>query len=322
MIVVTGAAGFIGSCMVSRLNQEGLLRDVIVVDDFYKDYKDRNLQGKFIREWIHRDIFLDWAEKIPTLIKGIIHLGARTDTTETDKALFEKLNVRYSQSIWNFCTRHHIPLIYASSAATYGDGVLGYNDDHSLIPILKPLNPYGESKQTFDLWVLQQKETPPYWAGIKFFNVFGPNEYHKGRMASVVYHAYQQIRQTGGMRLFRSHHPDFRDGEQQRDFIYVRDVVDVLYFFLREKPNSGIFNLGTGHARTFLDLTKAVFHAMDKEEAIDFIDTPSDIRNTYQYFTQANTDKLRQAGYAQPFTSLEAGVADYVKNYLIPGKYY
>lgn len=322
MIVVTGAAGFIGSCMVSRLNQEGLLRDVIVVDDFYKDYKDRNLQGKFIREWIHRDIFLDWAEKIPTLIKGIIHLGARTDTTETDKALFEKLNVRYSQSIWNFCTRHHIPLIYASSAATYGDGVLGYNDDHSLIPSLKPLNPYGESKQTFDLWVLQQKETPPYWAGIKFFNVFGPNEYHKGRMASVVYHAYQQIRQTGGMRLFRSHHPDFRDGEQQRDFIYVRDVVDVLYFFLREKPNSGIFNLGTGHARTFLDLTKAVFHAMDKEEAIDFIDTPSDIRNTYQYFTQANTDKLRQAGYAQPFTSLEAGVADYVKNYLIPGKYY
>lgn len=322
MIVVTGAAGFIGSCMVSRLNQEGLLRDVIVVDDFYKDYKDRNLQGKFIREWIHRDIFLNWAEKIPTLIKGIIHLGARTDTTETDRDLFEKLNVHYSQSIWNFCTRHRIPLIYASSAATYGDGALGYNDDHTLIPGLKPLNPYGDSKQSFDLWVLQQKETPPYWAGIKFFNVYGPNEYHKGRMASVVYHAYQQIRQTGGMKLFRSHHPDYRDGEQQRDFIYVRDVVDVLYFFLREKPNSGIFNLGTGHARTFLDLTKAVFHAMDKEEAIDFIDTPVDIRDTYQYFTQANMEKMRQAGYAQPFTSLEAGVADYVKNYLTPGKYY
>lgn len=322
MIVVTGAAGFIGSCMVSRLNKEGFLRDIIVVDDFYKDYKDRNLQGKFIREWIHRDIFLDWAEKIPTHIKGIIHLGARTDTTETDRDLLEKLNVRYSQSIWNFCTRNRIPLIYASSAATYGDGTLGYNDDHTLIPDLKPLNPYGDSKQSFDLWVLQQKEVPPYWAGIKFFNVYGPNEYHKGRMASVVYHAYQQIRQTGGMRLFKSHHPGYRDGEQQRDFIYVHDVVDVLYFFLREKPNSGIFNLGTGHARTFLDLTKAVFRAMDKEEAIDFIDTPSDIRDTYQYFTQANMDKMRQAGYAKPFTSLETGVADYVKNYLISGKYY
>ncbi|MBP6184594.1 MAG: ADP-glyceromanno-heptose 6-epimerase [Saprospiraceae bacterium] len=322
MIVVTGAAGFIGSCMVARLNEAGLYRDVIVVDDFYKDRKDNNLRGKFIREWVHRDIFLNWFEQVPGLIKSVIHLGARTDTTEQDKTIFDSLNVDYSKNLWNLCTKYNIPFIYASSAATYGDGNMGYSDDHRVVPSLKPLNPYGDSKQEFDQWVLKQKETPPFWAGIKFFNVYGPNEYHKGRMASVVYHAFQQIRQTGAMKLFRSHRPDFKDGEQQRDFIYVKDVVDVLFYLLTAKPASAIYNLGTGKARSFLDLTNATFKSLGLEPQISFIDTPADIRDTYQYFTEADMGKLVKSGYDKPFTSLEDGVADYVKHYLTAGKYY
>lgn len=322
MIVVTGAAGFIGSCMVSRLNQAGFYRDIIVVDDFYKDYKDNNLRDKFIREWIHRDIYLKWVEQIPSYITAVIHLGARTDTTEKDKTIFDQLNVDYSQQIWRFCVKHRIPLIYASSAATYGVGEQGYSDEHALTEKLLPLNPYGDSKLEFDRWVLRQEETPPFWAGIRFFNVYGPNEYHKGRMASVVYHAFRQIRATGGMKLFRSHHPDFADGEQKRDFIYVKDVVEVLYYLLTEQPKSGIYNLGTGTARTFLDLTRATFAAMGREPAISFIDTPEDIRDTYQYFTEADMRKLRAVGYDKPFISLEEGIADYVTNYLKPNRYF
>lgn len=308
--------------MVARLNEAGLYRDVIVVDDFYKDRKDNNLRGKFIREWVHRDIFLNWFEQVPGLIKSVIHLGARTDTTEQDKTIFDSLNVDYSKNLWNLCTKYNIPFIYASSAATYGDGNMGYSDDHRVVPSLKPLNPYGDSKQEFDQWVLKQKETPPFWAGIKFFNVYGPNEYHKGRMASVVYHAFQQIRQTGAMKLFRSHRPDFKDGEQQRDFIYVKDVVDVLFYLLTAKPASAIYNLGTGKARSFLDLTNATFKSLGLEPQISFIDTPADIRDTYQYFTEADMGKLVKSGYDKPFTSLEDGVADYVKHYLTAGKYY
>jgi ADP-L-glycero-D-manno-heptose 6-epimerase len=322
MIVVTGAAGFIGSCMVARLNQAGYDRDIIVVDDFYKDYKDANLQDKFIREWVHRDIYLKWVEQIPSHITAVIHLGARTDTTEKNKAIFNQLNVAYSQSIWRFCVQHRIPLIYASSAATYGGGEHGYADDHALTAKLRPLNPYGDSKLAFDQWVLAQEATPPFWAGIRFFNVYGPNEYHKGRMASVVWHAYRQITTTGGMKLFRSHRPDVADGEQMRDFIYVMDVVDVLYFLLMEQPQSGLYNLGTGQARSFLDLTRATFAAMQREPVISFIDTPEDIRDTYQYFTQAEMQKLRSAGYDKPFTTLEEGITEYVSQYLRNGRYY
>lgn len=322
MIVVTGAAGFIGSCLVSRLNQAGLYREVIVVDDFYKDRKDPNLKGKFIRDWIHRDIFLDWLQQIPKHIRAVIHLGARTDTTEMDKEIFDRLNLNYSKKLWDICCQHGIPLIYASSAATYGDGAHGYSDAHAIVPSLNPLNPYGDSKQDFDRWVLEQEKTPPFWAGIKFFNVYGPNEYHKGRMASVVYHAFLKIRTTGTMQLFRSHRRDFKDGEQSRDFIYVKDVVEVLYHLLQTQPASGIYNLGTGTARSFLDLTRATFQAMGVEERISFIDTPSDIRDTYQYYTQAEMGKLRSAGYDKPFTSLEDGISDYVRNYLIPGRYF
>lgn len=321
-IIVTGAAGFIGSCMVEKLNEMGHIYDIIVVDDFYKQYKDNNLRKKFIRDWIHRDIFLGLSENLAGIVDCVIHLGARTDTTEQNVEIFNKLNVEYSKALWKFCVKHQIPFIYASSAATYGNGENGYDDDESKIPALKPLNPYGDSKQQFDVWVLQQKETPPFWAGFKFFNVYGPNEYHKARMASVIFHSFNQIKANGKMKLFKSHRPDFEDGHQSRDFIYVKDLVDVLYYFFQHRKHSGIYNLGSGKARTFLDLTKAVFKNLDMKENIEFIDTPADIRDTYQYFTEANMAKIRLAGYEKEFTSLEEGVADYVKNYLALGKYY
>ena len=300
MIVVTGALGFIGSCMVQKLNEEGHLRDLCVVDDFYKAHKEINLHHKFIREWIHRDIFLEILEKMHSQIEFIFHLGARTDTTEKDQGIFDRLNLDYSKKIWNICVEHNIPLVYASSAATYGDGQLGYEDRHDIVDQLQPLNPYGVSKNDFDRWALQQDKTPPFWAGLKFFNVYGPNEYHKGRMASVIFHALKQIKATGELKLFRSHREDFAHGEQKRDFIYVKDVIEVCYFLFKKhkklKAKSGLYNVGTGEARTFLDLGTNVFRAMGLAPNISFIDTPEDIRDTYQYFTQANMDKLRGLG--------------------------
>lgn len=316
MIVITGALGFIGSCLVRKLNDMGHTKDLMVVDDFYKHKKEANLENKFIREWIHRDIFLGIFEKMASQIDFVFHLGARTDTAEQNIELFDRLNLNYSKKIWEICTAHQIPLVYASSAATYGSGALGYEDNHEIVEQLQPLNPYGASKNDFDKWVLQQEKTPPFWAGMKFFNVYGPNEYHKKRMASVIYHAVQQISNSGAMNLFKSHKKGIANGHQQRDFIYVKDVVEVLYFFYKNPKKNGLYNLGTGKARTFLDLVKATFSAMQKEEKISFIDTPKDIRDTYQYFTEANMAKLRAAGYKKPFHSLEEGVEDYVKNYL------
>ncbi|MCS6929544.1 MAG: ADP-glyceromanno-heptose 6-epimerase [Saprospiraceae bacterium] len=317
MLVVTGAAGFIGSCLVRRLNDAGYF-DIIAVDDFTRPDKECNLLGKRIRERIHRDAFLDWFQAPRREVSAVFHLGARTDTTEKNPAIFEVLNLRYSQRLWEICAEYNIPFLYASSAATYGAGEQGYCDDHERIPRLKPLNPYGQSKQDFDVWMLEHAApSQTLWAGFKFFNVYGPNEYHKGRMASVIFHTAQQIRSTGSMRLFRSHRPDFRDGEQSRDFIYVKDVVDVLLFFLEKRPPSAIYNVGTGKARTFLDLATLTFQAMEAKPNIIFVDTPADIRNTYQYFTQADITKLRQkAGYTAPFYSLEDGIADYVCGYL------
>ncbi len=320
MIIVTGAAGFIGSCMISRLNESGI-EDVIAVDEFETPAKLHNMEGKRIQHRVHRDDLENWFRENGKGVKWVIHIGARTDTTEFDRSIFEKLNVSYSKMIWNFCVEYNVPLVYASSAATYGLGERGYIDDHAVIPELKPLNPYGDSKNEFDIWALQQNQTPPHWYGLKFFNVYGPNEYHKGRMASVIFHAHRQITATGAMKLFRSHNPDFKDGEQLRDFIYVKDLTDVIFFLITKNPTSGIYNLGTGKARTFLDLVRATFKAMGKEEHISFIDTPEDIRDKYQYFTEADMNKLRNAGYVQPFTSLEEGVEDYVTKYLQYGKY-
>ena len=249
-------------------------------------------------------------------MKFVFHIGARTDTTEFDVEIFDRLNVHYSQTLWNICVDASIPFVYASSAATYGEGEFGYDDDHSIFPKLQPLNPYGWSKQQFDLWVLKQEKHPPFWAGLKFFNVYGPNEFHKARMASVIFHAFNQINKSGEVKLFRSHRPEYKDGWQLRDFVYVKDVVDVCLFLMNEKVESSIFNLGTGTARSFYDLADATFKALDKETKIEFIDIPSDIRDKYQYFTEANMQKLITAGYSKPFTSLEDGVTDYVKNYL------
>ncbi len=321
MIVVTGAAGFIGSCLVSKLNQEGF-NDIVVVDRFNNEEKNKNLEGKNILEQVDRDNFIGWLDDKKDKVEFIFHLGARTDTAEFDYELLDQLNTSYSKAVWQKCIDYQIPLVYASSAATYGLGEFGYDDNHNTIPDLKPLNPYGESKNEFDKWVLDQTETPLFWAGLKFFNVYGPNEYHKGRMASVIMHAFNQISKTDAMKLFRSHNPDFKDGEQQRDFVYVKDVVDVCYFLMHHRKDSAIYNLGSGKARTFLDLVRSTFKAMDKDESISFIDTPEDIRDKYQYFTEANINKLKSIGFNQEFTSLEEGVEDYVKNYLKYGKYY
>lgn len=319
-IVVTGAAGFIGSCLVGHLNKLGY-ENIIVVDDFSKHEKDKNLEGKTLIAKIGRTDFIAWLKEFGSEVDFIFHIGARTDTTEFNTSIFDELNLNYSKDLWNICSEMAIPLVYASSGATYGLGELGYEDSHAIIPNLKPLNPYGDSKNDFDIWVLEQKKQPPFWAGLKFFNVYGPNEYHKGRMASVIFHAYNQIMATEGMKLFRSHNPEYNDGEQLRDFVYVKDVISVCHFLMEKTPESGIYNLGTGKARTFVDLATNTFHALGKEAKISFIDTPLDIRDKYQYFTEAVMDKLINQGYTQPFYSLEEGVDDYVKNYLIEGKY-
>ncbi|MBP6979218.1 MAG: ADP-glyceromanno-heptose 6-epimerase [Bacteroidales bacterium] len=321
MIIVTGAAGFIGSCMVNKLNNKGH-KELVLVDDFSKSLKNKNINHKTFLKQVHRDQFKEWLKDYRKEVQFIIHLGARTDTTEFDRRIFDELNLNYSKSIWNLSSEFQIPLIYASSAATYGMGELGYDDNHEIIDKLKPLNPYGESKNEFDRWVIRQQDQPPFWAGLKFFNVYGPNEYHKGRMASVIFHSFNQIMATGQSRLFRSNHPDYEDGKQLRDFIYIKDVINVIYYMMNRRPASGIYNLGTGKARTFRDLAGAVFRAMNKEEKIEFIPIPEDISQRYQNFTEAKMEKLRQAGYDIGFYTLEEGIDEYVKGYLTENRYF
>ncbi|MEO5569606.1 MAG: ADP-glyceromanno-heptose 6-epimerase [Bacteroidia bacterium] len=321
MIIITGAAGFIGSCLVKKLNDERFL-DLVLVDDFRNENKNKNLEGTTFSKKVDREEFIPWMKNNHKLVQFIFHIGARTDTTEFNKEIFDRLNLNYSKEVWKTCVEFGLPLVYASSAATYGAGEFGYDDDHSFTDKLKPLNPYGESKNDFDKWALQQERKPYFWVGFKFFNVYGPNEYHKARMASVIFHAFNQIKTTGKVKLFHSHRADYKDGLQLRDFIYVKDVIDVCYFFLHHRKDSGIYNLGTGKARTFYDLAAAVFNAMNKKAAIEFIDIPGDIRDTYQYFTEAKMDKLKAIGYSQKFYSLEDGISDYVKNFLLTEKYF
>jgi ADP-L-glycero-D-manno-heptose 6-epimerase len=315
MIVVTGAAGFIGSALVGGLNNAGI-ENLILVDDFTKKEKEKNLESKKIEAKVDRNEFGDWLRSYSDELDFILHIGARTDTTEFDVEVFNKLNLNYSKMIWDFCTKDSIPLIYASSAATYGMGEYGYEDRHNMVEKLKPLNPYGVSKNDFDKWALKQEKTPPFWAGLKFFNVYGPNEYHKARMASVIFHAYNQIQNNGLVKLFKSHKEGYDDGMQLRDFIYVKDVIKVILFLMENRPKSGIYNLGTGKARAFLHLAQATFNALGLEPNIEFIPTPEDIRDKYQYFTEANMNKMRDCGYIDDFYSLEDGVKDYVQNFL------
>lgn len=326
IIVVTGAAGFIGSCLTGFLNSKGYNR-LILVDDFSKIEKTPNLEGKQYQEKVEREQFFGWLAQNKPKVGFIFHIGARTDTTEFDYSIHEHLNVEYSQKIWNYSTENKVPVVYASSAATYGNGEEGYNDNHAIVYSLKPLNPYGVSKNEFDKWALQQATQPPFWAGLKFFNVYGPNEYHKGRMASVIWHSFNQINNQGFVKLFKSHKEGYKDGQQLRDFVYVKDVLKICYWLMEqfEKGNdvaSGLYNLGTGKARSFEDLAKATFSGLDKEAKIEFIPMPEDIRDKYQYFTEANMQKLKDAGYSDSFYSLEEGVNDYVRNYLAKGNFY
>ena len=321
MIIVTGAAGFIGSCLIAKLNELNF-NYIIAVDDFSNEEKNKNLIGKKIKERVERNDFFQWLDQNNREVEFLFHIGARTDTTEFNKEIFDTLNVNYSKQVWLACVKYQIPLVYASSAATYGLGELGYDDNESEIHLLKPLNPYGDSKNDFDNWALKQEEKPFFWAGLKFFNVYGPNEYHKSRMASVIWHAYRQILSNGSLKLFKSHKPEYQDGEQIRDFIYVKDLVDVCLFLMEHRKNSGIYNLGTGKARSFNDLGKSTFTALDKPVQINYIDTPLDIRDKYQYFTEANMKKLIDIGYTKPFYTLEEGVKDYVQNYLVKGLYW
>ncbi|MCX7697283.1 MAG: ADP-glyceromanno-heptose 6-epimerase [Bacteroidales bacterium] len=320
LAIVTGAAGFIGSVLVQKLHEAGWEK-IIGIDDFTNRAKEKNFISKPLTDIVPREKVDDFLSQYSKDVAVVFHMGARTDTMEKNTAVFDHLNVLSSKKWWNFCTDESIPLIYASSAATYGNGEHGFDDAHEKVPLLKPLNPYGQSKQKFDLWALDQWRKPPFWYGLKFFNVFGPNEYHKNKMASVIFHAFHQVNSTGRIKLFRSHRADFGDGMQARDFIYVKDVVDVMRFLFEKLPENGIYNVGTGKARTFLDLAHAIFKALNKKIQIDFIDTPEEIRSTYQYFTEAKVDKLRKAGYCKEFYTLEDAVHEYVTQYLIPERY-
>lgn len=314
MRVVTGANGFIGANLAAALLARGDRRMAVV--DVFGSAAPRYPEALGQAERVERDALEPWLERHGAAVTGVLHLGACSDTTATDRAFMLRNNLEYTRMLWNFCARRAVPFVYASSAATYGDGAQGF-DDESDPRLLRPLNLYGESKQLFDLWALEQELAPPRWAGLKFFNVYGPRETHKGRMASVAFHAWKQIRAEGEVKLFRSHREGVPDGGQQRDFVYVADAEAVCRFFL-EMPASaaspnGLYNVGTGQARSFADLAHAVFAALGREPRIRFVPMPEDLREKYQYFTQAKTAKLRRAGYAAPFASLESGVADYIR---------
>lgn len=319
-IVITGAAGFIGSSLAGYLNEKGF-KNLVLVDHFSNEAKLANLINKQFTAKVHREQFFEWLKKHGGQVKHIFHLGARTDTTEMDYEVHKKWNLDYSKDLWELCVEQQIPLVYASSAATYGNGEHGYKDDNQLSDQLQPLNPYGRSKNEFDIWAMQQKHTPPFWAGVKFFNVYGPNEYHKGRMASVIFHAYNQIMNTGSVKLFRSHNPDYQDGGQLRDFIYVQDILNICVWLMEHEPESGLYNAGTGTARSFNDLVTAIFNSLGLPVSINYIDTPEDIRDKYQYFTEADMSKIKAAGYDLPLFSLEEGVKTYVKQYLEGRRY-
>jgi ADP-L-glycero-D-manno-heptose 6-epimerase len=318
MIVITGGAGFIGSALLWKLNQEGI-EDIVVADHMGHENKWKNLAKARFSELIHKDQIWEWLEQVSdhSKIEAIFHMGASSSTTETDVDYLVDNNINFSVSLWRFCTHYKIPFIYASSAATYGDGQHGFVDDEKTHRKVVPLNPYGFSKHRFDEWVFQQKEAPPFWAGMKFFNVYGPNEYHKGKQTSVIYQLVPQVQKTGSIKLFKSDRPDVGDGEQSRDFVYVRDCVNLMWHLFKNQPKSGIYNCGTGKARTFADLARAVFAALGKEENIEFIEMPDALKGQYQYYTEANLDRVNKvAGYDTGFTELEEGVREYVQNFL------
>jgi ADP-L-glycero-D-manno-heptose 6-epimerase len=320
MLVITGAAGFIGSCLAARLMEAGE-GPLVLVDDFSRADKHPNLNRVKGAARVHRTDFFEWIDAQQAKVRFVFHLGARTDTTELNEALLFGLNEAYTLRLWAACSRYAIPLVYASSAATYGDGTLGFDDDPQGLVELHPLNPYGWSKHRVDLHIQQSRTNPPRWAGLKFFNVYGPNEYHKGKMASVIYHAHKQIKSDGFLRLFRSYKPEVPDGEQMRDFIFVEDVLDVCLWMLQTQFPSGLYNLGSGSASSFNTLAAAIFQAMECPVSVKYTDMPEGLANRYQYYTCASMNRLRSAGYTQPFTPLAKGVERYVQQYLEQGAY-
>lgn len=320
MIIVTGGAGFIGSCLVRMLNDRGI-KDIVIVDDICETEKWKHLLNKEYVEYIHKDKFLERLNEFDGKVTHVIHMGACSSTVQKNFDYLYENNYKYTIAMWKFCTQNNASLIYASSAATYGDGSNGF-DDRTDISDLRPLNGYGYSKQLFDLWTLKQSKKPPQYVGLKFFNVYGPNEDCKGNMSSVILHSFHQINETGKVKLFKSHNPDYQDGQQLRDFVYVKDLCKVVSFMIDHPEISGLFNLGTGHARSFADLAKSTFAAMNKKENIEYIPMPEQLRAKYQYFTEAKIDKLRGAGYSEPFYSLEGGVKDYVQEYLMKDETY
>lgn len=320
MILVTGAAGFIGSVIVKQLNDKGIT-DILLCDHFESGEKWKNLRGLKYHSFVQvEDLFAHPMWKKQAGLKAIYHMGACSDTTQLDMDFLYKNNTEYTNILLTLAAQKNIPIVYASSAATYGAGEAGYSDDHKGVPALKPLNKYGYSKQLTDEWILKQAKKPKVWFGVKFFNVFGPQEYHKGKMSSVVFQSFNQIKDVGEVKLFKSHRPDYKDGEQLRDFVYVKDVVRAMIELIdagKKKPSiSGIYNLGTGQARSFLDLVKATYAAMDLEPRIQFIDMPGELRNQYQYYTQAEMTKLKKALPKFKFLKLEDAVSDYVRNHL------
>lgn len=313
-VIVTGGTGFIGSCLIRMLNDRGI-SDIYVVDEIGDTEMWRHLVNKSYTEYIPKKQLAEWLPRLSGKVSHVLHMGACSATTEKNFDYLYQNNVEYTKMLWKFCEREQISFIYASSAATYGNGEQGF-DDCKDIAGLQPLNGYGYSKQLVDLWAEKQVKFPKQHVGLKFFNVYGPNEDCKGDMASVVYKSFFQIIDTGKVELFRSHRPEFKDGGQLRDFIYVKDICKVISFFIDHPEISGLFNLGTGKARSFEDLAKATFAAMERVECIKFVDMPEHLREKYQYFTQASMKKLAEVGYNEPFYSLEDGVREYVQNYL------
>jgi len=321
MIVVTGGAGFIGSVAVWRLNQLGYDK-IIVVDELRSQEKWKNLNGLKFADIYHKKEFYNLIieERLPFNIDAIVHLGACSATTEKDADYLVQNNYRYSLELVKYCLPRRARFIYASSAATYGDGKFGYDDNEAELEKLRPLNMYGYSKHMFDIW-LKSNNVLDKVAGIKYFNVYGPNEYHKGNMRSVVHKAFEQIRDTGKVTLFKSYRDDYKDGEQKRDFIYVKDAVDMTLYFLDNRDKNGLFNVGTGNARTWNDLVSAIFNALNQPVNIEYIEMPYELQGKYQYFTEAKLDKIRSFGYDKPISSIEEGVEDYIKNYLLKDQF-
>ncbi len=322
MIVVTGGAGFIGSALVWKLNKMGV-NNIVVVDELELEDKWKNLNGLRFEDFYHKDDFIELLLKraLPFKANAIIHLGACSSTTEKDADYLIDNNFHYSQELAKYCLEKSVRFIYASSAATYGDGSNGYNDDENSLENLRPLNMYGYSKHLFDLWI-KRNALHDKMVGLKYFNVYGPNEYHKGDMRSVVHKAFEQVRDYGKVKLFKSYKPEFKDGEQKRDFIYVKNAVDMTLFFLEHEDKNGIYNIGRGHAQTWIELVTALFNALGKPVNIEFIDMPEEIRGKYQYFTEANLTKLRNAGYDKTVMNVSDGVSDYVKNFLLKNIYF